>query len=169
MTRILVAGVGGQGVLMVAAVLGDAALAAGVPVVLGQTHGMAQRGGSVRVPVILGSARSAFFSAGEADILLGLDPLEAARAAPWLRPGGLALVSVRGVPLRGAPSTEALLAAIPGLVRVQTPSARLAGPAVLGAFAALSSLLPASKLSDAFEPAAREAFARALQSHGAAA
>jgi Pyruvate/2-oxoacid:ferredoxin oxidoreductase gamma subunit len=147
-----------------AGILGDAALALGAHVVVGQAHGMAQRGGSVRAPVVIGPASTAFFSAGEADVLLALDPLEAARAAPWLVPGGLAVVSTVGVPVRGAPSTDALLGLVQGRVhRVDPPSARLAGPAVLGAFAALFPFFPVSLLVDALgpHPAARDAFAAA--------
>ena len=79
--RLLVVGVGGQGVLTVARMLGDAALAAGLDVVVGQLHGMAQRGGSVEAPVLIGaSVRAAFVE--QADLVLGFEPLETLRALP---------------------------------------------------------------------------------------
>ena len=85
-TRILVVGVGGQGVLTVARMLGDAALAAGLDVRVGQLHGMAQRGGSVEALVILGQGQSTFIGDGEADVVLGLEPLETLRALPRMSP-----------------------------------------------------------------------------------
>jgi indolepyruvate ferredoxin oxidoreductase beta subunit len=82
--KILVVGVGGQGALTAARFLGDACLAAGVEVVVGQLHGMSQRGGSVECSVLVGPGKSTFIGAGEVDVLLGLEPLEALRALPRL-------------------------------------------------------------------------------------
>ena len=81
-TKILVVGVGGQGVLTVARMLGDAALSMGQDVRVGQLHGMAQRGGSVEALVVLGAGHSAFIGDGEADVVLGVEPLETLRALP---------------------------------------------------------------------------------------
>jgi len=83
--RILIVGVGGQGVLTTSRVLGDAAMDAGLDVVLGQLHGMAQRGGSVEATVVIGPGRSAFVGGGDADIVLGFEPLETLRALPKMR------------------------------------------------------------------------------------
>ncbi len=80
--KLLVVGVGGQGVLTIARFLGDAATRAGVPVAVGQLHGMSQRGGSVQATVALGDGASAFIGQGEADAVLGLEPLEVSRARP---------------------------------------------------------------------------------------
>ncbi len=80
--KLLVVGVGGQGVLTAARFLGDAALAAGLPVMVGQLHGMSQRGGSVECSVLIGPGQSSFIGAGEADVVLGLEPLEVLRALP---------------------------------------------------------------------------------------
>ncbi len=80
--KLLVAGVGGQGVLTVARWLGEAALAAGEQVVLGQLHGMAQRGGSVVSTVLIGPGHGSFIEDGAADAVLGLEPLETLRARP---------------------------------------------------------------------------------------
>lgn len=77
--KVLVVGVGGQGVLTVARVLGEASRAAGFDVTVGQLHGMSQRGGSVESSVLIGPYHSAFIGSGEADIVLGLEPLETER------------------------------------------------------------------------------------------
>ncbi len=60
--------------------LGEACLAAGIPVVASEIHGMAQRGGIVESAVIMGDAASPIVSQGEADILVGFEPLETVRA-----------------------------------------------------------------------------------------
>lgn len=80
--RILVTGVGGQGVLTAARVLGEAAILSGAGVVLGQLHGMSQRGGSVESSVLIGAGKSSFIEDGGADAVLGLEPLEGLRALP---------------------------------------------------------------------------------------
>lgn len=85
-TKILVVGVGGQGVLTAAGLLGHAAASTGQNVTIGQLHGMSQRGGSVEGSVLIGPGKSAFVGPGSADILLGLEPLEALRALPKLSP-----------------------------------------------------------------------------------
>ena len=78
--RIVFVGVGGQGNLLASRLLGEACLAAGIPVVVSEIHGMAQRGGIVESAVIMGNAVSPIVSKGEADILIGFEPLETLRA-----------------------------------------------------------------------------------------
>ena len=78
--KIYCVGVGGQGNVLASKLVGEAALAAGVPVVLSETHGMAQRGGVVESTVVLGGASSPTIADGCADILLAFEPLEAVRA-----------------------------------------------------------------------------------------
>jgi len=78
--RILVVGIGGQGVLTASRLLGEAATRSGLGVVLGQLHGMSQRGGSVQSTVIIGPGRSSFIEQGQADVVLGVEPLEVLRA-----------------------------------------------------------------------------------------
>ncbi|MEW6187665.1 MAG: indolepyruvate oxidoreductase subunit beta [Thermodesulfobacteriota bacterium] len=78
--RIVFVGVGGQGNLLTSRVLGEAALAAGIPVNVSEVHGMAQRGGVVESAVVLGGAMSSIVSNGEADILIGFEPSETLRA-----------------------------------------------------------------------------------------
>jgi indolepyruvate ferredoxin oxidoreductase beta subunit len=78
--RIYLTGVGGQGTLLASRLLGEAALAAGLHPLVSETHGMAQRGGIVISTVVLGDLQSPLVSAGEADVVLGFEALEAFRA-----------------------------------------------------------------------------------------
>lgn len=91
--RVLFVGVGGQGLLTAAGLLGKAALDAGIGVHVGQLHGMSQRGGSVEATVVLGPSAGGFIGVGQADLLVGLEPLEAVRAIPRLAPESLVLLS----------------------------------------------------------------------------
>jgi indolepyruvate ferredoxin oxidoreductase beta subunit len=93
--RILFTGVGGQGVLSAGRWLGDAAAAHGMEVVIGQIHGMSQRGGSVQATVALGGARSPEIPNGMADVLIALEPMEAARALAKISKRTTALVNTR--------------------------------------------------------------------------
>lgn len=79
-TRLMIVAVGGQGNLLAARVLGEAALAAGLPFRMSEIHGMAQRGGVVESAIVFGEAASSLIADGEADILLGFEPLETLRA-----------------------------------------------------------------------------------------
>ena len=95
---ILLCGVGGQGILLAAKVVGAAAEISGLDVAANEIHGMAQRGGSVRAFVRFGEGvRSPLVLEGEADVLAALEPVEALRWAHFLRPGGLAVVNTRPV------------------------------------------------------------------------
>ncbi len=91
--RVLLVGVGGQGVLTAAHVLGNAAAAAGLDVSVGQLHGMSQRGGSVEATVLIGRGTSAFVDEGEADIVLGFEALETLRARPRMNCGTHVLIN----------------------------------------------------------------------------
>jgi indolepyruvate ferredoxin oxidoreductase, beta subunit len=78
--RLIIVAVGGQGNLLASKVLGEAACRQGIPVRMSEIHGMAQRGGVVESAMIFGDAKSAIISDGEADIMVGFEPLEALRA-----------------------------------------------------------------------------------------
>lgn len=78
--RIFFTGVGGQGTLTATTLLARTALEAGLDVVAGEVHGMAQRGGVVESTVVLGGAQSPTISDNCADILLAFEPMEAVRA-----------------------------------------------------------------------------------------
>ncbi|RUM86947.1 MAG: pyruvate ferredoxin oxidoreductase [Thermodesulfatator sp.] len=91
--RLLVVGVGGQGILFFSRVLGEAALREGLSVAMSEVHGMAQRGGVVETNIVLGAVKSPYISEGEADILVALEPVEALRALSRCRREATALVS----------------------------------------------------------------------------
>jgi indolepyruvate ferredoxin oxidoreductase beta subunit len=96
--RIYFTGVGGQGTLTATTLLAHAAMLAGIDVVAGEVHGMAQRGGVVESVLLLGGWRSPRLDFGEADILLGFEPLETLRGLPYLRPGGAVFSSCDPLP-----------------------------------------------------------------------
>jgi len=90
----ILAGVGGQGIILMSDLLAETALAAGFDVKKSDVHGMAQRGGSVVSYVRLGDrVLSPLPRAGDVDFLVGLEKLETARWAPALRKGGVAVVN----------------------------------------------------------------------------
>jgi indolepyruvate ferredoxin oxidoreductase, beta subunit len=96
--RIFFTGVGGQGTLTATTLLARTALDAGLDVVAGEVHGMAQRGGVVESVLLLGGWRAPKLDLGEADVLLGFEPLETLRALPYLQPGGAVFSSSDALP-----------------------------------------------------------------------
>ncbi|HEY5673428.1 MAG TPA: indolepyruvate oxidoreductase subunit beta [Malonomonas sp.] len=87
--NIVIAGVGGQGVLMASKVLAESALASNMDVKQNEVHGMAQRGGSVISFVRIGEqVHSPVVMPGSADMLISFEPLEALRYIHFLKPGG---------------------------------------------------------------------------------
>ncbi|MFW5837185.1 MAG: indolepyruvate oxidoreductase subunit beta [Desulfovibrionaceae bacterium] len=90
--RIFMTGVGGQGTLTATQLLARALLAEGLSVTAGEIHGMAQRGGVVESTLLIGW-KSPHIGRGEADVLLGFEAVETARALSYLKPGGLVLSS----------------------------------------------------------------------------
>lgn len=93
-TNILVAGIGGQGVMTAAEILSQTALAQGYDVKKTEVAGMAQRGGVVTSHVRFGRrVLSPAIPPGEADILIGFEPAEALRWCTHLSPSGVAMVS----------------------------------------------------------------------------
>ena len=94
---VVIVGVGGQGVILISDVIGRAAVKAGKPVRGAETHGMAQRGGSVVNHTRIGCRLSPLVALGSADVLLALEPVEALRFGRFLSPEGVALVNTRPV------------------------------------------------------------------------
>lgn len=95
----LIAGVGGQGIILASDLLGEAAIAAGYDVKKTDTIGMAQRGGSVVSHVrIAPQVWSPIIKDGEVDIILAFEKLEAARWSSYLRPGGIAIINNQSLP-----------------------------------------------------------------------
>jgi indolepyruvate ferredoxin oxidoreductase beta subunit len=78
--RIVFIGVGGQGNILASRLVGEACLAEGIPAVVSEIHGMAQRGGIVETDVVVGGSTSPIVSKGEADVLIGFEPSETLRA-----------------------------------------------------------------------------------------
>lgn len=128
-TSIIIAGVGGQGIILASRVLAAAALRSGYRVKVAETHGMAQRGGSVVTHLRYGgSVYSPLISAGQADYLIGFEKLEAFRCLPFLGKNGLMIVNDQAIPplpvlLGKAPYPE-LAGGCPG---ARTPRIRLVG------------------------------------------
>jgi indolepyruvate ferredoxin oxidoreductase beta subunit len=92
---IILAGVGGQGILSIAFVIDNAALADGLQFKQAEVHGMAQRGGAVQSHLRLSSERiwSDLIPKGEADMILSVEPLEALRYFDYLSPDGIVVTS----------------------------------------------------------------------------
>ena len=88
---IILAGVGGQGLLSIAAVIGEAAVKSGLFIKQAEVHGMAQRGGVVQSHVRLSDKPiySDLIKVGSADLILATEPLEALRYLEFLKGGGM--------------------------------------------------------------------------------
>ncbi len=121
--RIFFTGVGGQGTLLATRLVGEAALAEGLPATMSEIHGMAQRGGVVESSVVMGDAFSPTVADGEADIVLAFEPLEAARALPKCHANTLVISNTVPIPPftvatgRSAyPEADALYGAVAGKV-----------------------------------------------------
>lgn len=96
---VLLIGVGGQGIILASDILGEVAIAAGYDVKKTDTIGMAQRGGSVVSHVRIASrVWSPLIKEGDVDILIAFEKLEAARWAPYLKSGGLAVINNHAIP-----------------------------------------------------------------------
>ena len=120
-TDIKLAGVGGQGILSIATVLGEAATAAGVQLKQAEVHGMSQRGGDVQSDLRLST--EAIFSdqipLGGADLIISMEPMEALRYLPWLGPEGAVVTSSKPfVNIPNYPDESALMAELDALPKV---------------------------------------------------
>ncbi|MBF0550083.1 MAG: 2-oxoacid:acceptor oxidoreductase family protein [Deltaproteobacteria bacterium] len=91
--KIVLAGVGGQGIIFMTRMVGQTALNMGLNVMGSETHGMAQRGGSVISFLKVGNYRSAQIGTAAADVLISLNDMEFMRNLPYLKPAGLAVVN----------------------------------------------------------------------------
>ncbi|GHV49591.1 indolepyruvate oxidoreductase [Synergistales bacterium] len=87
--NVMIVGVGGQGSLLASRLLGQLLVSEGFDVKLSEVHGMSQRGGSVVTYVRYGDrVYSPIVDAGQADLIISFELLEAARWASYLAPGG---------------------------------------------------------------------------------
>jgi len=94
-TNFVLSGLGGQGILFMTKVLAMTALAKGFDILGAETHGMAQRGGSVVSHLKIGAAKSSLIRAGGADFLLSMDESEAYRHLPYLKKGGMLFANAK--------------------------------------------------------------------------
>ncbi len=87
---IILAGVGGQGILSIAAIIGTAALENGLHLKQAEVHGMSQRGGDVQSHLRLSSHEIAsdLIPEGKADLIISVEPMESLRYLPMLAPDG---------------------------------------------------------------------------------
>lgn len=90
-TNIILAGVGGQGILTIAAVIDTAALASNLNIKQSEVHGMSQRGGAVQSHLRISSKEihSDLIPLGKADIIISVEPMELLRYIPYLKKDGL--------------------------------------------------------------------------------
>jgi indolepyruvate ferredoxin oxidoreductase beta subunit len=91
--NIVLCGLGGQGILFMTKVLAQAALKKGYDVLGAETHGMAQRGGSVVSHLRLGDVQSSVVETGAAQVLFALEENEGYRNLPFVAPGGRLFVN----------------------------------------------------------------------------
>ncbi|MGE5528649.1 MAG: indolepyruvate oxidoreductase subunit beta [Patescibacteria group bacterium] len=175
--NIVIAGVGGQGTVLASRALAAAAVASGLDAVTSETIGMAQREGVVQSHVRIGAdIGGPLIPDGGADLVLGFEPAEAARALVKVRPGARAVINIAPVypftvALGASRYDEAailayLQAALPGAVLLDaTELAARAGnrramnAVMLGALAALGFLpLPAEAVKGALLGMVREKY-----------
>ncbi len=96
--NIVITGVGGQGVLTAANILGWAALRAGYKVRMGEVHGMSQRFGSVVSYVRFGEeVYGSMVPEGKGDVILAFEPVEALRYINYLKEGGMVVVNTKPI------------------------------------------------------------------------
>ena len=161
---IILSGVGGQGILSIATVIGWAALEENLNLKQAEVHGMSQRGGDVQSNLRLSSEPifSDLIPKGECDIILSLEPMEALRYLPWLsRSGWIVTNTTPFVNIPNYPAIEAVMAelnSVPNVITLdcdtiakQTGSPRSANMVLLGASAAVMEILDPDKLRKGIE------------------
>lgn len=92
---IILAGVGGQGILTIATIIGDAAARAGINLKQAEVHGMSQRGGDVQSNLRLSTEQiySDLIAQGAADLIISMEPMEALRYVSYLNSNGCIVTS----------------------------------------------------------------------------
>jgi indolepyruvate ferredoxin oxidoreductase beta subunit len=117
---IILAGVGGQGILSIATVLGEAALADGLLIKQAETHGMSQRGGAVYSHMRISDQfiSSDLIPNGTADLILSVEPMESLRYLPYLSKTGYLVTNITPfINIPNYPEIEKILAEIRKLPR----------------------------------------------------
>ena len=156
---IILAGVGGQGILSIATVIGSAALEQGLHLKQAEVHGMSQHGGDVQSNLRLSSDPifSDLIPRGAADLVVSLEPLEALRYIPFLAPEGWIITNT--VPFENIPDYPPMdqvmgeLNKLPRVIAIdvdaiakEVGSPRSANMVLLGATAAVLHILDPEKL-----------------------
>jgi indolepyruvate ferredoxin oxidoreductase beta subunit len=92
---IILAGVGGQGILSIAAVIGMAGIDSGLQLKQAEVHGMSQRGGDVHSNLRISDKEiySDLIPFGSADLIISVEPMESLRYLPWLSKDGLLITN----------------------------------------------------------------------------
>ena len=109
---IILAGVGGQGILSIAAIIGTAAIESGLHLKQSEVHGMSQRGGDVQSNLRLSDVEIAsdLIPKGKADIIISVEPMESLRYLPMLNAGGWLITNTEPfINIPNYPSIESIL------------------------------------------------------------
>ena len=160
---IILCGVGGQGILSVATIIGEAATKADLNLKQAEVHGMSQRGGDVQSNLRLSTETiySDLIQKGSADIIISMEPMEALRYVPYLAKDGVIVTSNKPfVIIPNYPDEQALfdeLKALPNnvimldieVVAKDAGSARSANVVLLGMAAKYIGIISAEALRDA--------------------
>ena len=158
---IILAGVGGQGILSIATVIGSAALEQGLYIKQAEVHGMSQRGGDVQSHLRLSDSpiHSDLIPRGGADLIVSLEPVEALRYLPFLsKEGWIVTNTVPFVNVPNYPPMDSVLGELEKLPRVisldadatakEILSPRSANMVLLGAAASVIGILEPEKLRE---------------------
>jgi indolepyruvate ferredoxin oxidoreductase, beta subunit len=114
-TDIIIAGVGGQGILSIAACAGLAAIKSKLHLKQAEVHGMSQRGGAVQSHLRLSDREvsSDLIPLGQADLIISVEPMESLRYLPWLSSDGWLVTNTTPVRnIEGYPDIEEIIAEI---------------------------------------------------------
>lgn len=158
---IILCGVGGQGILSIATVIGWAALDQNLYLKQAEVHGMSQRGGDVQSNLRLSSdpINSDLIPQGSCDLIVSLEPMEALRYLPYLSPTGWIITnSTPFINIPNYPDMEAVngeLNKVKNLINIdvdaiakEVKSPRSANMVLLGATAAVLNMLEPDKLRE---------------------
>lgn len=118
---LILCGVGGQGILSIATIIGNAAMNENLHIKQAEVHGMSQRGGDVQSNLRISSTPiySDLIGKGQADLIISLEPMEALRYLPYLKEGGWVITSSSPfINIPNYPETEAVKEALAALPHV---------------------------------------------------